>query len=81
MNNNGLIDALTARIRLESDMPKGYEMLTNPIDLETEESIVESIYRSLRNTEFLVTMDNGQVVFWRKLKQVAEPGRRLAKAA
>jgi hypothetical protein len=59
---------LGSRLVEGSAMPKDYSALTRPIRISTEQSIVESILGSLRQTEYLATLDGRRLTFWRVLK-------------
>ena len=72
---NDIIERLQIPITQESEMPKGFDALTDPIRLD-EETIIESIWCTLRSTEALVTLDGKHVQFWRLLSKREPPSRR-----
>jgi hypothetical protein len=61
-----VIELLSPRLRERSEIPGGYEPITEPINLNSEVHIIRSIWDGLQGTEFLTTAGKRHMVFWRK---------------
>jgi len=65
MSETEITELLQPYVRERVEIPRGYAPLTVAIRLTTEGHIARSIYDTLRGTDFLVTLQNGEIEFWR----------------
>jgi hypothetical protein len=74
---------IALRLRDQAEIPKTFEPLSEPISLQNETAIVQSIWEGLQGVNFFVTLEDGgaHVVFWRRMTQSAsEAAKGLTRA-
>jgi len=62
---------IAPRLRGRADIPRSLEALRVPIDVETEADIVRSIWDTLQEVDFFVTLEARLLVFYRRLTSPA----------
>ena len=64
---------IALRLRDQVEIPKTFEPLNEPISLQNETAIVQSIWESPQGLNFFVMLEDGgaHVVFWCRMTQPA----------